>query len=91
MDVRRRAAAAGLEAVAVGKHHVEHDEVGPERRGLPERLGAVARDLHVEPFVPQGGGDEVGDVRFVVDDQDAFGVAHAGIVARMPVEMLCDP
>ena len=80
-----------LEAVAVGKHHVEHDEVGPERRGLPDRLAAAARHGHVEPFVPQGGGHEVGDVRFVVHDQDAFGVAHAGIVARMPVEMLCDP
>ena len=59
--------------------------------GLPDRLAAVARDGDFEAFVPQRGGDEVGDVRFVVHDQDAFGVAHARIVARIAVEMLCDP
>ena len=37
------------EAVAVGEHHVEHDEIGPERLRRAERFGAVAGDLYVKP------------------------------------------
>ena len=93
-----------FEAVAVGQHHVEHEEVGPEGRRLPDRVAAGARDGHLEAFVAQRGRDEVGDVRLVVDDEDAraqvggsdgmgalVGAGHRAIVARSPVEMLCFP
>ena len=59
------------EAVAVGEHDVEHDEVGAERLGRPQGVGAGAGDLDVEAFVAQGGRDEIGDVRLVVDDEDS--------------------
>ena len=75
------------EAVAVGEHHVEHDEVGPERLRRAERVGAVAGDLDVEAFVAEGGCDEVGDVRLVVDDEDS-GVSHVRMVASFAVSML---
>ena len=64
------------EPVAVGEHDVEHDEIGAERLRRPERVGAVAGDLDVEALVAEGGCDEVGDVRLVVDDEDS-GVSHA--------------
>ena len=82
-----------LEAVAVGEHHVEHDEVGPERLGRAERVGAGAGDLDVEAFVAQGGRDEVGDVRLVVDDEDAPVAAvevpvHVSMLALAAVRLL---
>ena len=72
------------EPVAVGEHHVEHDEVGPERLRRAQRLGAVAGDLDVEAFVPEGGCDEIGDVCLVVDDEDS-GVSHMRMVASAAV------
>ena len=76
------------EAVAVGEHHVEDDEVGAERLRGAERFGAVAGDLDVEAFVPKGGRDEIGDVCLVVDDEDSS-VSHMGIVASFAVPKLC--
>ncbi len=62
------------EAVEVGQHHVEHDQVGPE---LVDRLlgRAAGTDLHrLEPLVAEGGRDRVRDRRLVVDDEHAGGV-----------------
>ena len=75
------------EAVAVGEHHVEHDEVGPELLGRAEGVGSVGGDLDAESFVPQGGCDEVGDGGFVVDDEDS-GVSHMRIFAPVAVGIL---
>ena len=75
------------EAVAVGEHHVEHDEIGPELLGRAERFGAVAGDLDAEALVAQGGRDEVGDVCLVVDDEDS-GVSHVRMVAPVAVAIL---
>ena len=78
------------EAVAVGEHDVEHHEIGPERgRGL-QCVGAGARDLDGESLVAQGGRDEVGDVRLVVDDEDSC-ISHLFMVAPELVRMLCTP
>ena len=78
------------EAVAVGEHDVEHHEVGAERRRRLQRVGAGAGDLDVEAFVAQGGRDEVGDVRLVVDDEDSC-ISHGYMVASRVVGMLCAP
>ena len=61
------------EAVEVGQHHVEHDQVGPEL--VDRQLGSPSgRDLHrLEALVAQGGRDRVRDRRLVVDDEDAGG------------------
>ena len=78
------------EAVAVGEHHVEHDEVGPELLGRPQRIGSVGSYLDAESFVPQRGCDEVGDGGLVVDDEDS-GVSHMRMVALEAVGILCPP
>jgi len=72
------------EAVAVGEHDIEHHEVGAERLRRPERFGAIARDLHAEPLVPEGGRDEIRYVGFVVDNEDA-GISHTRMMAYQPV------
>ena len=59
-----------LEPVAIGEHDVEHEQVGPERRRFPDRVAAGSRDRDFETFVAQRGGDEIGDVRLVVHDED---------------------
>ena len=79
-----------LKAVAVGQHDVEHHEVGPEVLGRTQRVGAGRRHLDVEAFIPEGGCDEVGDVRLVIHHENT-GVAHRYIVAATAVAMLCAP
>jgi hypothetical protein len=75
----RHAAALGaepardLEALHVGQHHVEHDQIGLERRHRDERLGAGARRLDGEALEAQGHRDDVDDVGLVVDDEHAVG------------------
>ena len=59
-----------LEPVDVGKHPVEHDQIGLERHHGGERVAAVAGLLDVEPLVAQGGRDGIDDRRLVVHDQD---------------------
>ena len=49
-----------------------------------QRFGAVAGDLYAETLVPEGGRDEIGDVGFVVDDEDA-GVSHIRMMPYQPV------
>ena len=78
------------EAVAVGEHDVEDHEVGAECRRRLQGVGAGAGHLDVEAFVAQGGRDEVGDVRLVVDDEDSC-ISHLFMVAPMFVRMLCAP
>ena len=66
-------AARDGEAVEVGQHHVEHDQVGSELvdRQLRSPSG---RDLHrLEALVAQGGRNRIRDRRLVVDDEDAGG------------------
>src|SRR5947209_484252 len=53
----------------VRQHHVEHDEVGPVTlRGL-YRLGSGCRRDDVETRVAQARGQQLEDVRLVLDDE----------------------
>jgi hypothetical protein len=57
-----------VEAVHVGQHHVEHDQVRPvPLRGL-HRLGAGGRGDHLEAGVTEARREELEDVRLVFDD-----------------------
>ena len=77
-EQHRRAAAVGaqppahLEAVEVGEHHVEHDQVGPHRRDRVERLATVRGGVDLEADVPQRGVEHRAEVLLVVDEQQAF-------------------
>ena len=64
-------APAHLEAVEVGEHHVEHDEVGLVVGDGSERLPAVRGQDDVEPEVTEGGVEQEADVVLVVGDEDA--------------------
>ena len=64
-------APADLVAVEVGQHHVEHDEVGPEGAHLLERLRSRGGHADLIALEGQRGREQLGDVRLVVDDQDA--------------------
>ena len=63
--------ARDLEALHVGQHHVEHDQVGAERGDRGERVRARAGGLHGEALEAQGHRDDIDDVRLVVDDEHA--------------------
>ena len=63
-------AAADLDAVDVGEHPVEHDQVGLEARDRRERLAAGRRLLDLEALVAERGRDGVDDRALVVDDED---------------------
>ena len=61
--------AGDLEAVEVGEHDVEHDELGPEGGGGRDRRPPGGGHGDVEARVAQGGAHQVGDGVLVVDDQ----------------------
>ena len=62
-------AAGHLEAVDVGQHHVEHDQVWLELLGGGERLGAGRGCPNIELDQSQCGAQQREDVRLVVDHQ----------------------
>jgi hypothetical protein len=76
-------AAAHLEAVEVGQHHVEDDKVWLDRtdrlEGLPPRLDGV----HVEPRVAQGRLEHRAQVQLVVDQEQAF-TRHCPTLTSLP-------
>src|SRR5713226_1850110 len=60
-----------VEAVEPGHLGIADDEVtGPSGQDL-QRLRAVGRDLHAMSDALEGFGEHAGDLRFVVDDEDA--------------------
>ena len=61
--------AGDLEAVDVGHHHVEHEEVGLPVARERERLLAAGGRAYVEAHELQTGGEQVGDVVLVVDHE----------------------
>ncbi len=76
-----------VEAAHVGQHHVEHDDVGRVVAGQRDRRRAVPGGGDVPALVAQRHRDQLGQHRFVVDDEHvdrlAVGPAHhdaAGIV-----------
>ena len=88
------------EAVEVGEHHVEHDQVGPE---LVDRQlgGSAGADLHrLEALVAEGGRDGVRDRGLVVDDEHlrgargedrdlCHGSKSASVFCELPESFLC--
>ncbi len=71
---------AHLQAVHAGEHQVEHDQVGPVRGGAGEGCGAVVRAVDDVTGAVQIPGDDLGDGRIVVDDQDSRGAVEALLV-----------
>jgi hypothetical protein len=71
----RRAGALGaeatrdLEALHVGQHDVEHDQVRTVPLGGLHGLGARGRGDHVEARVPQAGRQQLQDVRLILDNK----------------------
>ena len=73
----RRAGALGLaqatghlEAVEVGQHHVEDDQVGAAGLGRGQGAPPGGRPFDLEAVEAEAHGHHLGDVLFVVDDQD---------------------
>ena len=62
--------AADLDALDVGEHPVEDDQVGLDARDRGERVAAVRRLLDLVALVAERGRDGVDDRRLVVDDED---------------------
>src|SRR5205814_2513675 len=58
-----------LEAVQVGEHHVEHHEIGALLPGHLYRLGPVRRGAYRETGEAQGGGQQLEDIRIVLDHE----------------------
>ncbi|MBG9885105.1 hypothetical protein ABE10_00595 [Bacillus toyonensis] len=75
------------EPVHVGEHDVEDDEVGLLLEDGGDGGGAVGDGLHRESGEAQPRGQQVADVRFVVDDQDAR-FSHAPIMVTSSMRML---
>ena len=73
--------AAHLEAVHLGQHHVQHDEVEGLLGEARERLAAVRGLHHLVPVALQREGQQRLDRLLVVDQEDARGtVRHTGSV-----------
>jgi hypothetical protein len=78
-----------LEAVRVGQHHVEHDQVERPFPGQPECLGAGVRGGDLEAEEGERRGYRLAQERLVVDDQQAaviggrcrFRFSHEGLLA----------
>jgi hypothetical protein len=62
-------ALADVDAVVVGHHQVQHDEVGAERLDQVEGFATRARGLDLVAVAGEGDPDEVRDVGLVVDDE----------------------
>ena len=62
-----------LEAVEVGQHDVEHDQVGAGLLDLGQRLAAGGGPLDLEAVVAETHGHQLGDVLLVVDDEHLGG------------------
>ena len=78
---------ADLEAVEVGEHHVEDDEVGLDGRGGRERVAPVRHGVDVEAEVAQGRLEHRTQVVLVVDEQKAFS-GHESNIASLPGSFL---
>ena len=80
-----------LEALHVGQHHVEHDQVRPEGGDRRRARRRRSRRTRREALEAQGHRDDVDDVGLVVDDEHAVGVralAHENTIVADPVSSL---
>ena len=65
-----------VEAVLARQHHVEQHEIELARRRLVQAALAVGGRVHLIAFAPQAIGQRQLQPGFVLDEQDAGGVAH---------------
>jgi hypothetical protein len=83
--VARRAEALGdAEAVHVGEHHVEDDQIGLLFQDGRDGLRPVADGPDGEAGEAEARGQEVADVRFVIDDKDLGAVTHGASICAPP-------
>ena len=74
---RRRSAAKYLEAVLLGQHHIENDQlVGAAGREI-DGAGAGMVGIHLEAFAAQKLADQIAELAVVVDDEDRPGHARS--------------
>ena len=76
--------AADLEAVEVGEHHVEHDQIGLDGRHGRERVAPVGHRMDVEAEMAQGRLEHRAQVVFIVDKEQAF-TGHDSNIAPLAV------
>ena len=69
--------AQDVDAVAVGKAHVEQVQVGPARGAMRLKLGDRSADRHAVALALEDQPQRRTDVRLVVDDDDAVFALHA--------------
>ena len=78
---------AYAEAVEIGHHKVENDQIGAELHDLEAGLKTVAGDAqrvgHL--FALEGTGDQLEDAGLVIDDEDASLIGVGGCVQRRHV------
>jgi hypothetical protein len=65
--------AGDLDAVHARQAEVEDDQIGEERLGVVERLGAVPGELDVVTLHAQRALQNLGDLLVVLDDEHADG------------------
>jgi hypothetical protein len=78
--VARAEPAGDVEAVQVGQHHVQDDQVGAVALGGGERLQPAGGGGHLEPGQAQAGRQQLKDVGLVLDHQQQglrLRLAHA--------------
>src|SRR5690606_12497203 len=73
------------EAVHIGQHDVEDDEVGLLIEHRRDGLCAVADRAHGETGESQARGERVGDIGLVIDEADLGSVAHSAIICMFAV------
>src|SRR5690606_23790112 len=74
---------ADLGTENIGQYHVKDDQIRTEILGRRDRRGTGGGGGGLEPFVSQGGGDEIGEVRFIVHDKNP---GHASSLTRQILE-----
>jgi hypothetical protein len=62
--------AQDLEAVLLGQHHVENDEIVAARGGAIDRTGAGVMRLHLETLAAEQLAHEIAQLPVVVDHED---------------------
>ncbi len=72
-----------LDAVEVGHHDVEQDDVGPDLLGLGQGLLAASGGDDAEALLAEGDRDELGDAWLVVGDEHERLGAHGHLLGVM--------
>jgi len=86
-------ATSDLEAVEVGEHDVEHDEVRPPAGNGLQGASSRGGPFHLEAVVAQAHGHQLGDVLLVIDNEDSrfttIGVHPVSTAGACAIRILC--